>query len=897
VTIETPSPVITTKLVAPRVGSGTIDRPRLFQLVSAAPSARLVLITAPAGFGKTSFAAAWFARLRAAGHRAGWLTIDPEDDQPARFLHCVARALLRAADSIDPSAVGLSTETSLVAPQAIVSAMVNQLADIDDELYLVLDDFHWLTDRAIHEAVSLLVTHAPPNFHLILTTRQLPPLPLARLRANGELLEIDAAALRFDADETSHFLQQACAGRLAAAAISRLHASTEGWAAALRLAAAGIVQGGASADASALGPTRPFAAYLEEMLASWPDETVDFMTRASVLDSLSCELCRAVTGEPTSGELLESVARRHLLLEPVDSEGQWYRFHGLLLDYLRQRLQTRHADEVPELHRRAFAWYAEREMWTDAARHAIAAGDTEHALEWISRCGMTLVKRGDLLTLLGWQHQFPAELMRGQVKLRLAIAWGMALAMRVDEAGAMLEQIEQDARAQAAGQEQADVLLECEALRAVTLVMSDDSTSALALAEACIARPSADPWDSNVQSNVLRFARWKAGDVDGVYAAPWIPYSLEQDRRNVFSSVYRHCLLGLLALDQARLDLAERDAREAMRLAEEHVGPHSTPAAIGAPLLADVLYEQGRFDEVEDLLVERMPMIDAVVMLEGVRRSYVVLARIEASRSALERAYGLLAQAESVGYNRKWDRLVSGVLLERTRLHLLEGRLGEASACVVRLERLAALNPVVAPCARSEIHRDLDLARVELACSHDRWAEAVGILEELHRDAQAVRNARLMMQLKARAAIVLMASNDADAALLALRAALDIAAPAGAYRSVLDAGPDIAPLLGRFRASSRCTKALEPCVERLLAGCKDAAPAKSDRAGAVASSLSPREQEILTLIAEGRSNKEVARALGVTPETVKTHLKNVFEKLSVERRAQAVARARSLGLL
>ncbi len=432
---------------------------------------------------------------------------------------------------------------------------------------------------------------------------------------------------------------------------------------------------------------------------------------------------------------------------------------------------------------------------------------------------------------------------------------------------------------------------------AVTRALSDDSTAALALAEGCIARPSADPWNTNVLSNVLRFSRWKAGDADGVYAAPWIPYSLEQDRRNILSSVYRHYLLGMLALDQARLDLAEREAREAIRMAEQHVGPHSSAAVIGVPLLAELLYEQGRFDEAEALLVEHMPTIDAVVMLDGVRRSYVVLARIAASRSAFEYAYGLLAQAEALGFNRKWDRLVCGVLLERSRLHLREGRLGEASACVVRLERLAANIPVTQPCAQSEIHRDRGLAQVALACAHSRWAEAVSILEALLREAQAMHNARQMMQLGSMLAITLMATNDADGALRALRAALDIAAPAGAYRSVLDAGPDIGPLLHRFRASSRCTKELEPCIERLQAGCSSDAAGRSDQAVATATSLSPREHQILALIADGRSNKEVARALGITPETVKTHLKNVFDKLSVERRAQAVARARSLGLL
>jgi len=889
-----PSPVITTKLMVPRVDVAMIERPRLFNLIGGAESARLTVITAPAGYGKTSFAAAWMARIRAAGHRVAWLTIDAEDDEPARFLHYVVQALLRATDDIDPSAVGLSAETSLIAPQAIVSAIINELAEIEDETYLVIDDFHWLSDAVIRDSVAFLVAHAPPGFHLVLTTRSQPDLPLARMRAHGELFEIDTATLRFDADETRHFLEKACERRLRPALVSGLHTMTEGWAAVLRLAASQVMRGDPPGESLESVSARPFAAYVDEMLAAWPDEMVAFMTRVSVLDSLNADLCRAVTGVATSAQLLESTARRHLLLEPVDTAGQWYRFHRLLLDYLRQRLHVRHNDEVPALHRRAFAWYAEHEMWTEAARHAVAAGETRQALAWITRCGMTLVKSGDLLTLLGWQRQFPPEVMRGQVKLRLAIAWGMALAMRFDEALSALEQVDQDARAIPSIQEQADVIWECQAVRAVILALSDDTMAALALAESAIERPSDDPWNTNVLSNVLRLTRWKAGDVTGVYATPWIPYSVEQDRRNVFSSAYRHCLLGLVELDQARLDLAERHAHDAIRLADQHAGPQSSAAALCAPLLAELLYEQGRFEQAENCIIDRMPMIDAVVMLECVLRSYLVLARVAVARSNIPHAYALLAQGESLGYNRRWDRLVTGVLLERTRLHVAEGRLDEASACVIRLERLAELNPATDRCARSEIHRDHLIARAVLAGGLNRWAEAGDVLEGLQRDAQVTRNLRRVVQLGAMLAIARMASNDADGALQALRGVLDVAAPAGAYRSILDAGPEIGYLLERFKASSRCTKALGPCVERLLAGCGTEAAVPREH---TAERLSPREQEILSLIAKGQSNKEVARAMGVTPETVKSHLKNIFGKLSVDRRAQAVARARSLGLL
>ena len=795
--------------------------------------------------------------------------------------------------------VGMSAETSLVAPQVIVSALINELAEIDDETFLVLDDYHLLGDPVIHDAVSFLITHAPANFHLVLTTRVQPPLPLARLRAHGELLEIDATALRFDADETRQFLELACEGRLGQKAIARLHATTEGWAAALRIAASSIQRGSGETGTMLSGTSRPIAAYIEDMLASLPEEAVAFMTRAAVLDTLTADLCRAVTGVPASAEMLESLVGRQVLLEPLDGERQWYRFHHLLLDYLRLRLQERHAAEVTQLHRRAFAWYAEHELWTDAARHAIAAGDTDHAIAWIERCGMNLVKRGDLLTLLGWQRQFPAELMRGQIKVRLAIAWGMALAMRFDSALSMLEKAEQDARADKAAEELADVLWECQAVRAVVAALSDDSAAALRLAEACIERPSADPWNTNVLSNVLRFARWKAGDLNGLYATPWIPYSLEEDRRNVFSSVYRHGLLGLAELDQARFDLAERHAQDAMRLAEQHVGAQSSAAALCAPLLAELRYEQGRLDEAESWVIDRIPVIDAVVMMEGVLRTYIVLARIAAARSNIEHAYALLAQAETLGYNRQWDRLVVAVLLERMKLHLFEGRLSEASACVMRMERLAAANATSAGCARSQIHRDCRLARAELALAQSRWTEACEILEGLHADAQSARNRRLAMQVGSSLALARLAAGDTDGALLGLRGVLDIAASSGACRSILDAGPDIAHLLVRFRASSRCTKALEPCVERLLSACQGGGASVESRehADRLSEVLSPRERNILALIAKGQSNKEVARGLGVAPETVKSHLKNIFAKLSVERRAQAVARARSLGLI
>src|SRR4029077_9095836 len=268
---------------------------------------------------------------------------------------------------------------------------------------------------------------------LVLTARTEPPLPLAQLRAQNRLLEIDAAALRFDMDETRRFLENEKLGALDPSEVRLLCAKTEGWPAVLRIIASTSSQPGQDFERYVHGLSsalRPIGSYLDEMLDGLPDDMVQFMMRTTVLDRLCAPLCQAVTGVASSRNLLESIEVRQLLLVPLDHEGQWYRYHPLLSEHLTQRLEAQLIDEIPELHRRACRWYASQELWTDAVRHAMAAGDTDQAMSYVANCAMPLVKKGDLLTLLGWQRQLPTDLMRGQIKVKLAIAWGMALAMR-----------------------------------------------------------------------------------------------------------------------------------------------------------------------------------------------------------------------------------------------------------------------------------------------------------------------------------------------------------------------------------------------------------------------------------------------------------------------------------
>lgn len=415
-------------------------------------------------------------------------------------------------------------------------------------------------------------------------------------------------------------------------------------------------------------------------------------------------------------------------------------------------------------------------------------------MAYVANCAMPLVRKGDLLTLLSWQRKLPSELMRGQIEVKLAIAWGMSLAMRFEQALQVLGEIEQDV-GNDDGEKAKAALWECQALRSLLAALQDDSQTALSLAEDSFSEASSDAWTTNVLSNVIRFGHWKAGNLEKLYATPWLPYSHEQDKRNVFASVYRSCLLGLAEREQIRLDLAERHFAAGMRMAEEAVGPQSTSAALCAPLIAQIRYEQGRVDEAEAMIEDRLPIINATVFLDSVLTCYLVLERIAQLRGNVERAYALLDQAENLGYERRWDRLIAAAVVERARLYLKEGRLAEASACLMRLDRLAAACPCPSPCAWSEIHHYRVLGSVHMALAQNRLEDAVAALNRLVQEAENGQRNYFALRLRLLLATVLLGANERASAVETLNGALGVAAPAGIFQTLLDQGPEMGILL------------------------------------------------------------------------------------------------------
>ena len=893
-------PFIATKVVPPRC-LGLISRPRLGGLVSQLSAKRLAVITAPAGYGKTSLATGWFESLRRSGKSVAWLTIDTEDDNPSSFLYYLSHALAAACRSVGASAISLIQEQFLINPRSAVAILINDLLEFDGDVYLFLEDYHWIESAEIHEALAFLLKHAPPHFHAVLTTRLETQLPLASLRVQNQLLEIDTSALRFNLQETQEFVGREKVGSLDLPDLKLLHSKTEGWPAALRIVASTFSH--SSQDLTDFvrnlsGKHCTIGAYLTEMLRGLPNEMVMFMLRTAILDRLSASLCESITGETSAKYLLSEIERRQLLLKPLDPEGNWYRYHTLFSEYLRQQLQAELGHEIPSLHRRASLWYSSQELWTDAVQHAIAAGDGDQAISWITNCAMALVKKGDLFTLLEWQRLLPSQLLRSRPEVRLAIAWGLALAMRFDESRQFLREIEQDASDNPASADA--VYCECQTIRSVAIALQDDHESALTLAQGCLNR-SHDPWTANVASNVVRYSHLKAGALEKFYATPWIPYSLEEDKRNVFASVYRRCIQGMAEAHQLRFRAAEHYYKDAFRLAQQYVGPDSVAASLPAGLISQIRYEEGRLEEAEALLIDRVSLISAGTMLDCVLSAYFVMVRVAASHGNLERAYMLLARAESLGVTRGWGRLCAAVIAERARLYFNEGRIEEGAACVAELERLEVAS-ASAPCIRSEIHRYALFVRAYLASARGQPDHAASFLINLQQNAENVHNHYLAFKATVHLAAVHATANQLSSALSIFRGVLAIAAQANLYQTILDAGPNVGVLLLRSRETAEWSgesPELISHLDKLIEGWRrcyqsDAEPA---RISGSSEHLTARERQILKLIAQGLSNKEMARTLVIAPETVKSHVKRVYAKLGVDRRVQAVARGQSLGLI
>ncbi len=907
--------LLATKLHVPRPQPGFVPRPRLVEALGEGLARRLILVCAPAGSGKTALLADWAP----SDHRpVAWLSLDAADNDPVRFWRHTVAALDRARPGIGERVGLLLGPPAPASFEGLVTALINDLAAQpgDGEVLLVLDDYHLIDARPVHASLAFLLEHLPPGLHLVLASRADPPLPLARLRAGGQLAELRTADLRFSAEETAALLRESAGADLPAAAVAALAARTEGWVAGLQLAALSLAGHADPAGfvAAFSGSHRYVLDYLaEEVLDRQQEELRTFLLETSLLERLSGGLCDAVTGRTDSRAMLERVEQAGLFLVPLDEVRGWWRYHHLFADLLRARLQQQRPGQVPALHRAAAAWCEEHGLADDAVRHALAAGDTAWAARLVERHVETLLGRSEGATLRRWLSALPAESVRDRPRLCLAQAYGAAMGFQVEALEALLDDAERafavsgdepyEASAGRPVSSLANVPAGIAFLRAVLARLRGDAALASDYNRQALAQLGEDDW-------LMRYlVRWNQA------AADWLggrPGPAERGLTEVLAGLraagqffagflaMRVCYdLGEVQRAQGNLDAALATYRQAL----EEVGESSQTAITGPAHvgLAQVLYERDELAAALDHATRGVTLCQQLTFTQSLATGLAVVARIRHAYGDAAGALEAIGEAGQAGLSPQVITLLNPVPAQRARLQLAQGEVAAAA----RWAQQRGLGPDDEPGYPREPEY-LVLARVLLA--QDRPGAALAVLERLHAAAVSQDRAGSVIEIQALQALALAAAGEETAAVDALAGALTLACPQGYVRVFADEGPPMAALLGALVAAQRAEQAAARgvplgCLARVLGafGEKPATPGAGRGAAAVVpglvEQLTARELEVLALLAAGAPNPRIAEQLVVSLDTVKKHVSHLLGKLGAANRTEAVTRARQLGLI
>jgi LuxR family maltose regulon positive regulatory protein len=901
--------LLATKVCAPRPRPGLVPRQRLVERLVAGTQRELVLVCGPAGFGKSSLLADWAHR----GQRTvAWLSLDEDDNDPSQFWRHVAAALdvYRPGLAEDVVAqLGAPSSSSFKTP---VTVLINALAEAGDAVVLVLDDYHLIEEPAVHRSVEFLLEHLPSALRLVLASRADPPLPLARLRARGQLTELRAADLRFTAAESTELLRAAIGPELSDSAALALVDRTEGWVAGLQLAALSLR---GRSDVTGLveafsGNHRFVLDYLTEEILDRQDQQVrEFLLETSVLERVSASLCDAVRGRTGSQQLLEEVERANLFLHPLDEARHWWRYHVLFADMLRAHLRRWDPHRVAALHGAAALWYERNDLPDQAIQHALSAGDGATAGRLIERhLEDQILRRNEAATLARWLVALPADVLDRRPRLRLGLAVAALMGGRLDEAERQLSVAEHafehaslEPYEPSVGRT-ASILYNVPAMLATCRADLARQRGNAELAYRLAYQAEAHLEDADrVLGSIVRY---------NVAVADWMDGRLDDAERQLndvvatrTASGERHLVLrasynlGGVQQAQGQLGAALRTYRRGLEMASVHL-PSAGMAHVG---LAEVLYERDDLDTALEHASVGVALCRELAYAPPLVTGLLILARIQQARGDPAAALDSVSMAESV--QPQVINLRNPVAAATARLMLANGRVRDATHWVDAHGLVAEDEPTY-----QHEREYLVLARVLLATGD--YGRAAALLQRWHVLAATQQRTGSAIELLALQALAHAGAGDHPQALADLAEALVLGAPEGFVRTFADEGTTMAPLLSELLVGRRLDHFVGTSVvprgylARLAAAFdRIGAPVlPAPRRGAVAApglveALSAREREVLALLAEGRSNLAIADELVITLDTVKRHVSHVLAKLAVDNRTQAVARARQLGLL
>jgi LuxR family maltose regulon positive regulatory protein len=911
-------PILTTKLYVPPLRENIVPRPHLIERLNEGlrPSGgfarKLTLISAPAGFGKTTLVSEW---VTSCGRPAAWLSLDEEDQDLARFLIYLVAALRSVAlrlRSGQAANLGAGVLAALQSPQqppteSILTTLLNEIASLMDDFILVLDDYHVTDAKPVDEAITFLLERQPPQMHLVLATREDPQLPLARYRARGQLTELRLADLRFSPAETAEFLNQVMGLSLSPDDIAALESRTEGWIAGLQLAALSM-QGQkdtASFIQSFTGSHRFVLDYLvEEVLQKQPESIQNFLLSTSILDRLCGDLCDTVMVAPaTPGqETLEYLERLNLFLAPLDNQRRWYRYHQLFAELLRHRLARAYPDQIADLHRRASDWYARNDLPNEAVTHALAIQDWPRAAEIIERHTDEWPMRVQIRTLLGWLESFPAEFRLNRTSLGIQYAWVLILAFQLERAEEHLNQLMPLVQTAPA------LLGELYVIRVMMAAYRSDMSAVIELAQQALSR--VPPEEASPRSRILLSLGVAQYDMGGDIAAARRAFreAYELGKSMTSSSRVGNAPLPLIALAylseiewmQGNLRSASRMYAQALELSEQWGGGPSIALCFVQWGRASLFYEWNNLDGAELALHESIRIGELWKNASLLVPSYCLSALVMQRRGQAEDALAMIRRAEQITRDSYSTPSVLGSLA-----------LYQIALWVAQYEFKAIAHWEQQHDAewQSQIGRARDTLPIMLAhaciARYHQYHEGAALQRAHQLIGPALEKAQAgglmfnVVRLLLLEALVWYAQGDAASAITALKGALALAEPENYMRSFLDLGGPMQELLSRSLESQALSEPhLRVYGSKLLSHFgADIQIKPSQPAGeGLIEPLSERELAVLRLVAQGYSNREIGERLFLAVNTVKGYNRIIFDKLQVQSRTEAVARARELGL-
>jgi LuxR family maltose regulon positive regulatory protein len=880
------TPILATKLYIPPPRPKIVLRPRLIERLDAGLTAgsRLTLISASAGFGKTTLVSEWIASC---GRPVAWLSLDVGDNDPARFISYLIAALQTIEAGIGDGLLAALQSPQPLHIETILTTLLNEISNLSEHFLLILDDYHLLDSQPVDGALTFIIEHQPPQMHLVIATREDPDLPLARLRVRGQLTELRAADLHFIPAEAAEFLNRAMGLHLSDADVAALEARTEGWIAGLQMAAismkgltdtAGFIQ-------SFTGSHRFVLDYLlEEVLQRQPVEVQAFLLHTSILDRLCGPLCDAVAGfSSASGqETLEYLERANLFIMPLDDERRWYRYHYLFGDLLRRRLGVHcTAQEIATLHIRASEWYETNGLMLEAFRHAAAANDVERAERLMESRTMGLHLRSVNLTILNWLDTLPALVLDARPLLRVRsitlalMAWrmtGLEEKLRAAEVAvaAALERSPLDARAR-------DLSGQIACARA-TLALTRYDTQAM-LTQARRALECLHP-----ENHTFLFtANWAfasanllLGNRPAAAQACQRALAFSQKSGSIFSRMQATTILGNIQKMDNQLHQAAETYRRVLELAGDNPFPNVGQVQLN---LAEIYYEWNDLATAEqhgiqsqELMRQYGLLIDRFILAE------VFIARIQLARGDVGGASDQLAEAERSAHQKNFLLRLPDIVAMQVMVLIQQGQLTKG-------QQLAR-------------QYDLPLCQVRISLAQGDTSAALTALEILRQQMEDKGWADELLKVMILQSIALHEHGEKEKAVQVLGEVLVLTEPHGFIRLFVDEGAPMAEIL-----SAASAQGIRPVyVNKLLAAFDAEAKGQQPSAliagsSSLIDSLSPRELEVLSLIAQGLSNQEICKRLFLALDTVKGHNRRIFEKLQVKRRTEAIIRARELGLL